>query len=76
MSDISSWWNADTLRADWIAGNGDLLSGDDLQSAIMISLFTDRLATAAEHGYPLSPAGRRCGRSAFLLGMGEAINAV
>ncbi|ELI9035880.1 phage GP46 family protein [Morganella morganii] len=44
MSDISSWWNADTLRADWIAGNGDLLSGDDLQSAIMISLFTDRLA--------------------------------
>ena len=44
MSDISSWWNADTLRTDWMAGNGDLLSGDDLQSAIMISLFTDRLA--------------------------------
>ena len=44
MSDISSRWNADTLRADWIVGNGDLLSGDDLQSAIMISLFTDRLA--------------------------------
>ncbi|HBL6966174.1 phage GP46 family protein [Morganella morganii] len=44
MSDISSWWNADTLRADWKPGNGDLLAGDDLQSAIMISLFTDRLA--------------------------------
>ena len=43
MSDISTWWNADTLRADWLSGNGDLLSGDDLQSAIMISLFTDRL---------------------------------
>lgn len=44
MSDISSWWNTDTLCADWKSGNGDLLSGDDLQSAIMISLFTDRLA--------------------------------
>ncbi|MBT0329016.1 phage GP46 family protein [Morganella morganii subsp. morganii] len=44
MSDISSWWNADTLHADWKPGNGDLLAGDDLQSAITISLFTDRLA--------------------------------
>lgn len=44
MSDISTGWNVDTLQADWFAGNGDLLSGDDLQSAIMISLFTDRLA--------------------------------
>lgn len=44
MSDISSWWNADTLRAYWKTGNGDLISGDDLQSAIIISLFTDRRA--------------------------------
>ncbi|MEY0256327.1 phage GP46 family protein [Morganella morganii] len=44
MSDISSWWNADTLRAHWKTGNGDLISGDDLQSAIIISLFTDRRA--------------------------------
>lgn len=44
MSDISTWWCADTLRTDWLKGQGDLISGDDLQSAIMISLFTDRLA--------------------------------
>ncbi|MBT0362579.1 phage GP46 family protein [Morganella morganii] len=49
MSDISSWWNADTLRADWKPGNGDLLAGDDLQSAIMISLFTDRLAHSDDY---------------------------
>lgn len=44
MSDISSWWNVETLRADWLKGSGDLLAGNDLQSAIMISLFTDALA--------------------------------
>lgn len=44
MSDISSWWDVDQLRADWREGPGDLLEGDDLQTAIIISLFTDRVA--------------------------------
>lgn len=44
MSDISSFWNADALRADWRADLGALETGNDLQTAIIISLFTDRLA--------------------------------
>lgn len=41
MTDISSFWDVDQLRADWQQGSGDLLSGSDLQTAIIISLFTD-----------------------------------
>lgn len=44
MSDISSFWDAERLAADWREGRGDLVSGDDLQTAIIISLFTDRVA--------------------------------
>ncbi|MFV4846653.1 phage GP46 family protein [Edwardsiella tarda] len=46
MSDIASFWNADEILADWQEGRGALLSGIDLQTAILISLFTDRLARA------------------------------
>lgn len=44
MSDISSFWDVERLAADWREGRGDLVSGDDLQTAIIISLFTDRVA--------------------------------
>ncbi|HEO8935966.1 TPA: phage GP46 family protein [Serratia marcescens] len=44
MSDISSFWDVERLAADWREGRGDLVSGDDLQAAIIISLFTDRAA--------------------------------
>lgn len=44
MSDISSFWDVDRLAADWREGRGDLINGDDLQTAIIISLFTDRVA--------------------------------
>lgn len=44
MSDISSFWDVESLAADWREGRGDLVSGDDLQTAIIISLFTDRVA--------------------------------
>lgn len=30
--------------AEWREGNGDLVNGDDLQTAMIISLFTDRVA--------------------------------
>ncbi|XTZ40078.1 phage GP46 family protein [Salmonella enterica] len=46
MSDISSFWNADTIHADWVITGGALVSGNDLQTAVIISLFTDRLARA------------------------------
>jgi phage gp46-like protein len=44
MSDISSFWDVERLAADWREGRGDLVNGDDLQTAIIISLFTDRVA--------------------------------
>ncbi|MDE1478646.1 phage GP46 family protein [Xenorhabdus bovienii] len=44
MSDITSWWDVKSIHADWRIGRGDLVTGDDLQTAMIISLFTDRQA--------------------------------
>ncbi|MGP3594303.1 phage GP46 family protein [Vagococcus sp. WN89Y] len=44
MADIKTLWIVDEARGDWQLTKGDLSSGDDLQTAILISLFTDRLA--------------------------------
>lgn len=44
MTDIKTVWNAEQLGGDWQIGSGDLVAGDDLQTAIFISLFTDRQA--------------------------------
>lgn len=44
MTDITTLWDAQTSTGDWAIGSGDLVSGDDLETAIYISLFTDRLA--------------------------------
>lgn len=44
MADIKSVWNADELHADWLETGGALVSGDDYQTAVIISLFTDRQA--------------------------------
>lgn len=46
MTDISTFYDPEAIRCDWKEGVGDLVSGDDLQTAIIISLFTDRLAGA------------------------------
>jgi phage gp46-like protein len=44
MTDITTIWNGEQSVGDWQTGQGDLLSGNDLETAILISLFTDRLA--------------------------------
>ncbi len=44
MSDISSFWDIERLVADWREVNGDLINGNNLQTVIIISLFTDRVA--------------------------------
>ncbi|QII37519.1 hypothetical protein G3M83_07320 [Rouxiella badensis] len=44
MTDITTLWNAEKSAGDWAEVSGDLQSGDDLETAILISLFTDRLA--------------------------------
>ncbi|WP_410015801.1 phage GP46 family protein [Sodalis sp. C49] len=46
MTDITTLWNGERAVGDWQAGQGDLLSGNDLETAILISLFSDRLARA------------------------------
>jgi Mu-like prophage protein gp46 len=45
-TDISTFYDPEAIHCDWEKGVGDLVSGDDLQTAIIISLFTDRLANA------------------------------
>ncbi|MND83154.1 Phage protein GP46 [compost metagenome] len=44
MSDITTVWLDDGSVGDWQVAQGDLLNGNDLYTAIYISLFTDRLA--------------------------------
>ncbi|MGA4368106.1 phage GP46 family protein [Pantoea ananatis] len=44
MTDIATFWNDATGAGDWRTAQGDLAAGDDLQTAIYISLFSDRQA--------------------------------
>lgn len=46
MADITTVWRVDDGRGDWAMAGADLLSGDELATAVLISLFTDRRATA------------------------------
>ena len=41
MGDIAIIWDPVAGRGDWAVANGDLASGQDLQTAILLSLFTD-----------------------------------
>lgn len=44
MSDITVIWDVDNSRGDWEFVAPALVTGNDLQSAVLISLFTDRIA--------------------------------
>jgi len=44
MTDITTRWDPSTGQGDWVVAQGDLATGDDLQTAIFISLFSDRQA--------------------------------
>jgi phage gp46-like protein len=44
MSDISVIWDVDNSRGDWMFIAPALVTGDDLQSAVLVSIFTDRQA--------------------------------
>ena len=41
---LVQWDNLNTI-GDWALADGDLQSGQDLETAVLVSLFTDRLAT-------------------------------
>lgn len=45
MTDISTTWIVQSGTGDWSIADGQLASGDDLATAVLISLFTDRRAT-------------------------------
>ena len=45
-TDITITWDAANSRGDWSISPPDLTTGDDLQTAILVSLFTDRMAAA------------------------------
>ncbi|MTK12712.1 MAG: hypothetical protein F8N39_11685 [Clostridiaceae bacterium] len=44
MTDTATFWNVTLASGDWRIANLQLASGDDLQTAVLISLFTDRVA--------------------------------
>jgi len=46
MIDIAVAWDPATLRLDWAFDGNDLATTDTLQSAVIVSLLTDRLANA------------------------------
>ncbi|MFL9997988.1 phage GP46 family protein [Paraburkholderia sediminicola] len=57
MSDIATVWNVADMRGDWVLSGPSLASGNDLQTAILISLFSDRLALPSDE----TPDGDRRG---------------
>jgi phage gp46-like protein len=44
MPDIATIWDIDAGQGDWLVDGPDLARNDDLQTAVLISLFTDRRA--------------------------------
>jgi phage gp46-like protein len=58
MPDISTLWDPERLSADWALEAGGLRSGDDLATAVVLSLFTDRRA-APDDVPPGDPGDRR-----------------
>lgn len=48
MSDITTTWIVQSGTGDWSISGGALTSGDDLETAVLISLFTDRTAEATD----------------------------
>lgn len=48
MADITTVWDVQRMHGDWVLLAPSLQSGDDLQTAVLISLFTDRLALPSD----------------------------
>jgi len=45
VADIAIVWNPLQGYGDWVMGDGDIQTGSDLETAVLVSLFTDRVAT-------------------------------
>lgn len=48
MADITTIWDVANGRGDWAMAGPSLQAGSDLETAVLISLFTDRLADASD----------------------------
>jgi len=48
MTDISTIWDVERAQGDWILAGAGLQSGNDLATAVLISLFTDRVAEPSD----------------------------
>ena len=57
MSDITTIWSTQTMRGDWAVANGSLVSGQDVPTAVLISLLTDRLALPGDQIPDAPPNG-------------------
>ncbi len=49
MTDISTLWDVAQLRADWSLVGASLDNAGDLETAVLISVFTDRVAAADDN---------------------------
>lgn len=57
-TDIRTVWDIQGVRGDWQLSGAELLAGDDLATACLISFFTDRLANEDDQ-IPDGTANRR-----------------
>src|SRR5580698_7990374 len=48
MPDITLSWDSANNHADWVQAGAALMTGNDLESAIIISLFSDRIAAVGD----------------------------
>jgi phage gp46-like protein len=58
MTDIATTWDAARGRGSWTVSGSALASGNDLATAVIISLFTDRVA-APDDALPDNTGDRR-----------------
>ena len=58
MSDITIQWEVAQGRGDWVLSGALIETGQDLETAVIVSLFTDRVA-AADDAIPDGTGDRR-----------------
>jgi len=63
--DVAIVWNVREARGDWIVASGDLALDNPLRTAVMVSLFTDRVApeqiTSADAAVGITRPGNAAG---------------
>lgn len=85
MSDITTVWNVQLSHGDWVQAGPALQSGGDIVTAVLISLFTDRVARADDEipdgtgdprGWWADDAQHPIGSRLWLLGREKQLDSV